>query len=177
LIPSSDDAQPKPLKAADVLKRAHDSAAARGNTATKQAYKVSTPPSRQSKSSPLAAKVALMKLKSRATGDKRVPQEERVCFEVIRLDDGQIKSHPLFFSKEWSVGKAVDYCAVVLGLENRNNIPSVPRLQLFDRGTGEAIGMSHKFQWCINQGILKNGHSLILDYSSTDRVENLEQFR
>jgi hypothetical protein len=39
LIPSSDDAQPKPLKAADVLKRAHDSAAARGNTATKQAYK------------------------------------------------------------------------------------------------------------------------------------------
>jgi hypothetical protein len=67
-----------------------------------------------------------MKLKSRATGDKRVPQEERVCFEVIRLDDGQIKSHPLFFSKEWSVGKAVDYCAVVLGLENRNNIPSVP---------------------------------------------------
>jgi hypothetical protein len=61
LIPSSDDAQPKPLKAADVLKSsssywfhelwykllqcllcykgAHDSAAARGNTATKQAYK------------------------------------------------------------------------------------------------------------------------------------------
>ena len=82
----------------------------------------------------------------------------------------------------------------MLGLKNRNNIPSAPvtsvlvvenmvftisflqRLQLFDRGTGEAVGMSYKLQWCIDQGMLKNGHSLILDYSSTDKLTNLDQF-
>ncbi|XP_062514622.1 AN1-type zinc finger protein 1-like [Corticium candelabrum] len=173
----TDDVQQKSLSAIDVLRNAQASVASKGYQQSKQVYRAGQQSrSFSARSSALAQKVALMKLKSRATGDKRVPQEERVFFEVVILLRGEIKTHPTFFSKEWSVGKSVDYCASALSLKNRNNIPSEPRLQLFSRATATALPMSLKLQLCIEKEIITNGESVILAYSSTDKLENIEEF-
>ncbi|KAG8441890.1 hypothetical protein GDO86_010899 [Hymenochirus boettgeri] len=73
------------------------------------------------KNAETAAKVALMKLKLHAAGDKSLPQTERVYFQVFLPKGMKEKSKPMFFCKKWSIGKVVDYAASLANLTNNNN--------------------------------------------------------
>ncbi|KAF5901803.1 AN1-type zinc finger protein 1, partial [Clarias magur] len=74
------------------------------------------------KNSATAAKVALMKLKLHATGDKGLPQTERTYFQVFLPKDLNTSSLPMFFSSKWTVGKVVDFAAAQAKLTNNNNV-------------------------------------------------------
>ena len=55
------------------------------------------PPGRKSKQT--AAKVALMKMKQKAIGDKGIPEVDKLYFNVTLPDSSAQVSMPLFFSK------------------------------------------------------------------------------
>uniref|UniRef100_A0A4W4EWB4 Zinc finger, AN1-type domain 1 n=1 Tax=Electrophorus electricus TaxID=8005 RepID=A0A4W4EWB4_ELEEL len=74
------------------------------------------------KNSSTAAKVALMKLKLHASGDKGLPQTERTYFQVFLPKGAPSSTLPMFFSSKWSVGKVVDFAASQASLKNSNNI-------------------------------------------------------
>uniref|UniRef100_A0A4X2M3X8 ZFAND1-like ubiquitin-like domain-containing protein n=1 Tax=Vombatus ursinus TaxID=29139 RepID=A0A4X2M3X8_VOMUR len=76
---------------------------------------------RGAKNSETAAKVALMKLKMHADGDKSLPQTERIYFQVFLPKGSKEKSKPMFFCYKWSIGKAVDFAASLASLKNENN--------------------------------------------------------
>ncbi|KAF6101721.1 zinc finger AN1-type containing 1 [Phyllostomus discolor] len=73
------------------------------------------------KNSATAAKVALMKLKMHAEGDKSLPQTERVYLQVFLPKESKEKSKPMFFCRQWSIGKVIDLAASLASLKNNNN--------------------------------------------------------
>uniref|UniRef100_H0VQ71 ZFAND1-like ubiquitin-like domain-containing protein n=1 Tax=Cavia porcellus TaxID=10141 RepID=H0VQ71_CAVPO len=73
------------------------------------------------KNSETAAKVALMKLKMHADGDKSLPQVERIYFQVFLPKGSKDKSKPMFFCHRWSIGKVIDFAASLASLKNDNN--------------------------------------------------------
>ncbi|XP_060055524.1 AN1-type zinc finger protein 1 isoform X3 [Erinaceus europaeus] len=73
------------------------------------------------KNSETATKVALMKLKMHADGDKSLPQTERIYFQVFLPKGSKEKSKPMFFSHQWSIGKVIDFAASLANLKNDNN--------------------------------------------------------
>uniref|UniRef100_A0A8D2DL25 ZFAND1-like ubiquitin-like domain-containing protein n=1 Tax=Sciurus vulgaris TaxID=55149 RepID=A0A8D2DL25_SCIVU len=72
------------------------------------------------KNNETAAKVALMKLKMHADGDKSLPQE-RIYFQVFLPKGKKEKSKPMFFCHRWSIGKVIDFAASLASLKNDNN--------------------------------------------------------
>uniref|UniRef100_A0A673HZN4 Zinc finger, AN1-type domain 1 n=1 Tax=Sinocyclocheilus rhinocerous TaxID=307959 RepID=A0A673HZN4_9TELE len=74
------------------------------------------------KNAATAAKVALMKLKMHASGDKGLPQTERAYFQVFLPKEAKDPSLPMFFCSKWSVGKVVDFAASQASLKNNNNV-------------------------------------------------------
>ncbi|XP_062935878.1 AN1-type zinc finger protein 1 isoform X2 [Cynocephalus volans] len=76
---------------------------------------------RGAKNSETAAKVALMKLKMHADGDKSLPQTERIYFQVFLPKGSKEKSKPMFFCHRWSIGKVIDCAASLASLKNDNN--------------------------------------------------------
>uniref|UniRef100_UPI003AAAB2B4 AN1-type zinc finger protein 1-like n=1 Tax=Centroberyx gerrardi TaxID=166262 RepID=UPI003AAAB2B4 len=77
---------------------------------------------RGAKNSATAARVALMKLKLHAAGDKGLPQRERTYFQVHLPKESKDSSQPLFFCSKWSLGKVVNYAASLASLKNNNNV-------------------------------------------------------
>uniref|UniRef100_A0A8C8UQZ7 ZFAND1-like ubiquitin-like domain-containing protein n=1 Tax=Peromyscus maniculatus bairdii TaxID=230844 RepID=A0A8C8UQZ7_PERMB len=73
------------------------------------------------KTSGTAAKVALMKLKMHADGEKSLPQTERIYFQVYLPKGSKEKSRAMFFCQRWSIGKVVDFAASLASLRNENN--------------------------------------------------------
>nr|XP_033789843.1 AN1-type zinc finger protein 1 isoform X2 [Geotrypetes seraphini]XP_033789844.1 AN1-type zinc finger protein 1 isoform X3 [Geotrypetes seraphini] len=73
------------------------------------------------KSSETAARVALMKLKLHALGERSLPQSERIYFQVLLPKESKERSVPMFFCNKWSIGKVVDFAASLANLRNDNN--------------------------------------------------------
>lgn len=57
------------------------------------------------KSSQMASKVQLMRIKGKATGNKGIPTTDRVYFNIEHPKTLPPKSTPVFVSKTWTVGK------------------------------------------------------------------------
>lgn len=93
---------------------------------------------RGKKNDALAQRVAAMKLKSTASGQESLPQEERIYFYLTFLPnqlsyDQEHKAFtdkPIFLCKEWTVGKCIDWIATHFTLINRNNEPKQSKLVL-----------------------------------------------
>ncbi|XP_050535419.1 AN1-type zinc finger protein 1-like isoform X2 [Daktulosphaira vitifoliae] len=98
----------------------------------------------------MAQQIRLMKLKSKALGDNKIPTNDRVYFSVHPpiKNDKSISAVPLFTSKNWTVGRTIDLFAVRLKIENRN-----------DKKTMDCV-----FGRMITDGLIFNGDSLILHY-------------
>ncbi|KAM9308404.1 AN1-type zinc finger protein 1 [Gastrophryne carolinensis] len=122
------------------------------------------------KNSETAAKVALMKLKLHALGDKSLPQVERVYFQVFLPKGGKDKSKPMFFCKQWSIGKIVDYAASLSSLKNDNNKATAKKLRVCHPETGEALPLDSTVEtWLSNMDSpLYSGGNIIIEYLDND---------
>ncbi|XP_053874529.1 AN1-type zinc finger protein 1 isoform X2 [Malaclemys terrapin pileata] len=125
------------------------------------------------KNSETAAKVALMKLKMHACGDKSLPQTERIYFQVFLPKGSKEKSKSMFFCSKWSIGKVVDFAACLADLKNDNNKSTAKKLRLCHTASGEALPLDHTLAtWLSNQECpLYNGGNIILEY-----LDNEDQF-
>lgn len=65
--------------------------------------------SKGAKNESLAKKVAYMKLKSSAQGLKSVPMTERIYLRIVTHDSLEKYDGVYYFSKEWSMGRCVDF--------------------------------------------------------------------
>nr|XP_046227034.1 AN1-type zinc finger protein 1 [Scatophagus argus] len=121
---------------------------------------------RGAKNSATAAKVALMKLKLHAAGDKGLPQTERTYFQVYLPKESKDSSQPMFFCSKWSVGKVVDYAACLASLKNNNNVLTAKKLRLCHPQTGEALRMDASLLSLLAhpETPLYNGGNVILEY-------------
>ncbi|KAK3085382.1 hypothetical protein FSP39_002491, partial [Pinctada imbricata] len=120
------------------------------------------------KQSKTAAKVALMKMKMKATGDKGIPQEDRVFLEVYLPLGGGVKSKPLFFSKTWSVGRVIDSAADKSSLTNTNNTASEKKLRLFSADDGHKYQIDRNLEGLLSEDSLLNGGNVILEYVTSE---------
>nr|XP_016848318.1 PREDICTED: AN1-type zinc finger protein 1 isoform X1 [Anolis carolinensis] len=130
---------------------------------------------RGAKSSETAAKVALMKLKMHACGDKSVPQTERIYFQVFLPKGSKEKSKPMFFCNNWSIGKVIDFAASMANLKNDNNKTTAKKLRLCHPSSGEALPLDHILTSYINheESALYNGGNVVLEYLDNE-VQLLE---
>ncbi|XP_037592008.1 AN1-type zinc finger protein 1 isoform X3 [Cebus imitator] len=146
------------------------------------------------KSSETAAKVALMKLKMHADGDKSLPQisnlklsifesanlTERIYFQVFLPKGSKEKSKPMFFCHRWSIGKAIDFAASLASLKNDNNKLTAKKLRLCHITSGEALPLDHALEtWIAKEDCpLYNGGNIILEYLNDEEqfCKNVESY-
>lgn len=115
---------------------------------------------------PVKAKVLLMKLKMKAEGSDAVPMSERVYYNVeLPGGAGGSPDKPMFFSREWSVGKVVDFVAQKNGLRNSNNRPSSGQQLILLDTNGDWVEMSQPLKSLLNS-TLPSGGKMVLKYVS-----------
>ncbi|XP_069322412.1 AN1-type zinc finger protein 1 isoform X4 [Eulemur rufifrons] len=124
------------------------------------------------KSSETAAKVALMKLKMHADGDKSLPQTERIYFQVFLPKGSKEKSKAMFFCHRWSIGKVIDFAASLANLKNDNNKLTAKKLRLCHITSGEALPLDHTLEtWIAKEDCpLYNGGNIILEYLNDEEL-------
>jgi len=123
---------------------------------------------RSLKAQKTAAKVQLMKLKMKSTGDKCLPQEERIYFLVIPpKKTGKFPGGTgVWVSNKWVMGKIVDSIADSLSVPNFNNSGDRERLKLFRGVDGVSVceDMSAPVKNVLDSEELFNGDKVILEY-------------
>ena len=134
----------------------------------KPMVKSSSPNVKGTKNQSLALKVALMKLKQKASGQSSIPMDERLYFKVNFQKSAQNNNFDVkevFLSKEWSIGKCIDWLSSHLSLINNNNNPLAPKLVLsVDSGDKQILLMSHTLKQLESEGLVSNGDTLCLKY-------------
>lgn len=81
-----------------------------------------------------SSKVIELKLKMKAKGENNIPVDERIYFNVtviIQDGGGATKEYPLFFSREYTIGKMIDLTATYCALKNQNHVTTAPKLRFF----------------------------------------------
>ncbi|XP_060077045.1 AN1-type zinc finger protein 1-like [Ylistrum balloti] len=135
--------------------------------------------SKGGKSSKTAAKVALMKLKMHAVGDKGIPQDSRVFFLVHLPKDTKPKSKAMFFSKTWTIGRVIDSVADFNKIVNSNNTGSEKKLRLFLHDCGVLLDTTASLELCLQKETLYNGSSVILEsvHSDCSQIHNFKDYK
>ncbi|XP_068381569.1 AN1-type zinc finger protein 1 isoform X1 [Eschrichtius robustus] len=132
------------------------------------------------KNSETAAKVALMKLKMRANGDKSLPQTERIYFQVFLPKGSKEKSKPMFFCQQWSIGRVIDFAASLASLKNDNNKLTPKKLRLCHSTSGEALPLDHILEtWIAKDDCpLYNGGNITLEYLNDEEqfLQNVDSY-
>ncbi len=134
------------------------------------------------KSKATAAKVTLMKIKMKATGEKSIPETERVYLQVFlplnsSSQQGQEKSRkskPMFFSKKWSIGRVIDNVAAMCKLPNQNNVASSRKLRAFETEGGDILQVDRSLESYVQEGgPVYSGGCLIVEYiaSGEEKVD------
>ncbi|XP_069113063.1 AN1-type zinc finger protein 1-like isoform X2 [Argopecten irradians] len=144
-----------------------------------KAAKAHPVPSKGKKSSKTAAKVALMKLKMHAIGDKGIPQDSRVFFLVYLPMQTKLKAKPMFFSKTWTIGRVIDSVADFNKISNPNNTGSEQKLRMFLHDCGGLLDTKASLELCLQQENLYNGSSVILECVPTDcsQIDNTHDYK
>lgn len=123
---------------------------------------------RTAKNKERAAKVQLMRLKSRATLAKQglnIAVSERVYF-LVKAPEKVGGEAVLVTSSAWSLGRALDAAAEACGVKNTNNLPNSPQLRLFndDKSPVASHEMHHTISYLTTQHLLHDGQTLLLEY-------------
>jgi hypothetical protein len=107
-----------------------------------------------------------MRLKGKAAGSKGIPTADRVYFLIYPPLTVPKKSKAVFVAKQWSVGRVIDAAADLCDIPNRNNEPSAKKLRLFHLHDGQMLctEMERKLEQLLNEGIVVDGESLVLEY-------------
>ena len=121
---------------------------------------------RSLKAQKTAAKVQLMKLKMKSTGDKSLPQQERVYFLVTPPKESNKAPVGVWVSEKWVMGRVVDSLTNSLGVKNENNVVGKDKIKLFRAADGKSVceDMSEALKEVVTKEELFNGDSVILDY-------------
>ncbi|XP_078365797.1 AN1-type zinc finger protein 1-like isoform X2 [Oculina patagonica] len=123
-----------------------------------------------------AAKVALMKIKMKATGDSSIPQEERIYLRVLMPLGSSEREQPLFFSKYWTIGKVIDKIAEAARLKNDNNKKTAAKkLRLFHRSTGDIMELQDSLEHLQTREYAQiySGSTVIIEYLDNECTEVL----
>ncbi|XP_042202809.1 AN1-type zinc finger protein 1 [Callorhinchus milii] len=132
------------------------------------------------KNSETAAKVALMKLKLHAVGEKSIPQNERVYFQVFLPRGSNEKSRAVFFCSKWNIGKVVDSAAALMNVRNDNNISTAKKLRLYHSESGSLLPMDNTLESYLKNtdSALYNGGNIILEYMDNNNtvLENTNSY-
>lgn len=147
----------------------------------------------QSSKAKTALKIQLMKLKSKATGEKSIPTTDRVYLAIkkpinnnskalqsnpkeiqvsTQFDD---KATPVFVSKNWTIGRCIDSISNLCSIKNENNVSAAPKLRLFRESDSMSIclnKMDQTVQNLLDKKIIIDGERLILEYISNDFISN-----
>lgn len=136
--------------------------------AAKPMTNTSGPNVKGTKNESLAQKVALMKLKQKASGQSSVPMSERLYFRVEyqrSAEQNNFDTKEMFLSKEWSVGKCIDWLASHLSLVNNNNNPMASKLVLsLVSEDKQVLPMSQTLKQLESEGLFRNGDTVCLKY-------------
>ncbi|RIA96015.1 hypothetical protein C1645_859812 [Glomus cerebriforme] len=106
-------------------------------------------------------KIEVMKLKSKAQGESSIPANARLYLSVDFPHDSNIHNKPMFFNKDWTVGKVLDKVATEGKIKNINNKISLDdpsRLVLFNKETKNILETNKK----LNQ-VVENGDNISLE--------------
>ena len=121
----------------------------------------SAPANRGAKNDTLAKRVAIMKMKQSAKGFTAIPQTERLHFNLIIPNDSSPK--PIFLSKEWSIGKCVDWLATTFKLVNNNSSQDALKLVLSKQDQDNYFSFSSKLNDLITNDF-QEGDTIVLKY-------------
>ncbi|KAL4713223.1 hypothetical protein ACJJTC_002969 [Scirpophaga incertulas] len=150
-----------------------------------------------------ASKIHLMRIKQKAIGPKPLPVSERVYFaigkpksmdakpvkivdsfdniqkiETVTLDPDLKDSIPVFISKKWSLGRAVDSICESCYITNENNKMGSTKLRLFRQLDGYCISpmqMEIEIEQLMQQEILVEGDKLIVEYIDSNILNDVEE--
>lgn len=123
---------------------------------------------KRTKHSATANKIQLMRIKNKATGLKTIPLSDRVYFNIQYKNKNELI--PVFVSKTWSLGRAIDAIAMELKLQNDNNKAQALKLRLFKNEDFKIVStdLSHTLQSLLAANDIIDGNTLILDYVNDD---------
>jgi hypothetical protein len=123
---------------------------------------------RKGKNKNLVNKVQLMKIKNKAKGLNTIPTSERIYFNVVHPETAQ--GHPVFVSKNWSIGRAIDAIADECKIKNDNNKSMGKKLRLFKQDSGEILSkdLANSLQLLVDNGVIIDGESVIMEYVNDD---------
>jgi hypothetical protein len=80
------------------------------------------------------------RVKLRAKGDDKVPVEKRFFLETtVKVGKAPLEPIPLFVSREWTIGRVVDFIATRAKVPNNNNKPGRPKLVLLHCRSGAIL--------------------------------------
>ncbi|CAG8500238.1 1496_t:CDS:2 [Ambispora leptoticha] len=99
--------------------------------------------------------VEVMKLKAKAQGDQSIPHDSRVYLYVHFPRDSNVSTKPLFFNKNWTIGKVLDRIAIAGKISNTNNrltFGDPNFLLLYNKETGQLLEMDKKLGDLIESG-------------------------
>lgn len=114
-----------------------------------------------------ANKIRLMKLKGKAVGDNKIPVADRVFF-TVHPPSGN--SRQLFVSKNWTVGRSLDFFAKKLNTENNNAKPGCPKLKVFCKEERLALDTNATMGTLIEKNVICDGEPLVIEYVTAETV-------
>ncbi|CAI2174118.1 8787_t:CDS:2 [Funneliformis geosporum] len=108
--------------------------------------------------------IEMMKLKSKAQGDSSIPVNSRIYLTVDFPSDSNVPNKPMFFNKEWTVGKSLDKIATSGKINNINNklpLDDPDRLILVNKETKKILQTDRKLDEVIENGDIISIEKLI----------------
>ncbi|RHZ89417.1 hypothetical protein Glove_14g45 [Diversispora epigaea] len=99
--------------------------------------------------------VKLMVLKSNAKGDSSIPPDSRLYLTIEFPRDSNIASKPMFFNKNWTIGKVLDKIATEGKIKNVNNQLSMEdpeRLILYNSDSEKILNTEQKLDDSLSNG-------------------------
>lgn len=130
---------------------------------------------KKSKNSAMAIKVQLMKLKGHSIGSQGIPAVDRryflVYYPTTTKNAGSSKG--AFVSVSWTMGKAIDSIADLLGIPNSNNVSSSEKLRMFHHNSGLVVSdqMDMSLSELFKSNNLIDGQSIIFEYCNNSKVD------
>ena len=116
-----------------------------------------------------------MKLKGHSIGSQGIPTVDRRYFLIYYSTTmkNAKSSKGIFVSVNWTMGKAIDSIANLLGIPNSNNISTSKKLRLFHHDTGLIVSeqMDMPLAELFKSNHLIDGQSVILEYCNDTIVD------
>lgn len=125
-----------------------------------------------------AAKVALIKLKMKAVGDRHISPENRVHLLIFFPKEKNLNPKGLYFYKCLKLGKMIDKISDSHNIKNVNNTSLDKCLALFSCRNGQRLPMEQTLEDVVSSEEIFDGSSVILEYaiSSCQYLENYETY-